>query len=183
MRTRILATLIAVGSVISLRATVLVPADLNELAVSARAIVYARVIDVRALVSDDRLRVDSLVTAEALGYVKGNLGRTITFRIPGGTVGAYKTMMIGAPSFEAGEEVVLFFGGRGQALPYLLGFSQGVYRVRVDEHTGARVVVPPPAISTGTAVTIKRGTRAPMPLDQFAQEVRALASGPTRGVR
>jgi len=184
MRTRFAVALLALASVATLRATVIVPADLNELAVSANAIVYARVTDVRALVSGDRLRVESLVTAEAIGYVKGNLGRTIVFRVPGGTVGAYKTMMIGVPSFETGEEVVLFFGTRAaEAPPYLVGFSQGVYRVRLDEQTGVRVVVPPPAISTGANVPITRGTRAPMPLDEFARQVRALASAAPRGIR
>jgi hypothetical protein len=180
MRIRLTLALLVLAAMATLRATVIVPADLNELAVSAGAIVYARITDVRPLVSDDRLRVDTLITAEALGYVKGNMGRTVSFRVPGGTVGAYKTMMVGAPSFSTGEEVVLFFAASGRALPYLVGFSQGVYRVRIDERTGVRVVVPPPPISTGAAATIARGTRAPMPLDQFAQQVRALASSPAR---
>jgi len=187
MRIRLAAVLLAFASVASLRATVFVPADLNELAVGARAIVYARITDVRPLVSDDRLRVESQVTAEAIGYVKGNLGRSISFRVPGGTVGAYRTMMVGAPTFEPGEEVILFFATRPSALPYLLGFSQGVYRVRVDARTGVRMVVPAPPISTGTEVALKRGTRAPMPLDEFTRQVRALiASGRRnmpRGIR
>jgi hypothetical protein len=174
MRTRILATLIAVCSVMSLRATVLVPADLNELVTGARAIVYARITAVRALESDDRLRVETLVTAEAIGYVKGNLGRTISFHVPGGTVGAYRTLMVGAPSFQPGEEVVLFFGATSSPAPYLMGFSQGVYRVRVDERTGVRMVIPSPAMATAQGQTLKRGSRPPMTLDEFASQVRAI---------
>jgi hypothetical protein len=157
------------------RATVIAPADLNELTVSAQAIVYARVTEVTAVTTDDRRRVESIVVAEAVGYMKGNLGRTIVFRIPGGQVGAYRTIMVGAPAFERGDEVVLFLGTRAPAMPYLVGFSQGVYRVRLDERTGTRVVVPPPAFSSDRTVTLKRGTRAPMPLDAFAAQVRALA--------
>lgn len=175
--------MLALASVAPLRATVLVPADLNELAAGSQAIVYARITDVRPLESDDRLRVESVVTAEAIGYVKGNLGRTISFRVPGGTVGAYKTVMVGAPSFEAGEEVILFLGTRASATPFLFGFSQGVYRVRVDERTGLRMVTPAPAISTGTAAAIKRGMRPPVPLDEFAQKVRALVASAARGER
>lgn len=180
---RFLAALLALGSAVTLRATVIAPADLNELAVEAHAIVYARVIDVRAIESADRVRVESFITLEAIGYMKGSLGRTIVFRVPGGTVGAYRTMMIGAPSFQVGEELVLFFSTRPPALPYLVGFSQGVYRVRVDEATGARVVVPPPAVSTGTTVALTRGTRSPMPLDQFAAQVRAILAAPPRSGR
>jgi hypothetical protein len=183
MRIGVAVVLCALASAASLHATVIVPADLNELATAARAIVYARITDVQPLVSDDRLRVESLVTAEAIGYVKGNMGRSITFRVPGGTVGAYKTMMVGAPTFEAGEEVILFFGGGLAAPPYLVGFSQGVYRVRVDERTGIRMVIPAPAILTGTDVAIKRGTRAPVPLDRFTEQVRAAIASGSRGVR
>ncbi len=183
MRMRFLAAVLALGSAATLGATVIVPADLNELTVAAHAVVYARVIDVRAIESDNRLRVESIVTAEAIGYIKGNLGRTIVFRIPGGTVGAYRTMMVGAPSFEVGDEVVLFFSTRPPALPYLVGFGQGVYRVTVDRRTGTRMVVPPPAISTGETMALRRGTRPPMSLEQFAEQVRALASAAPRSVR
>lgn len=183
MRMRFLAALLALGSAVTLRATVIVPADLNELATAAHAIVYARVIDVRAIESTDRRRVESVITAEAVGYIKGSLGRTIVFRVPGGTVGAYRTMMIGAPSFEVGDEVVLFFATRPPALPYLVGFGQGVYRVRVDQTTGARVVLPPPPISSGETVTLTRGTRGPMPLDQFTAQLRAILSNAPRSVR
>src|SRR5574338_328699 len=130
MRTRLAAALLALASVLPVHATTIVPADLNELAVNASAIVYARIVDVRALESDDRLRVESLITAEALGYVKGNLGRTISFRVPGGTVGAYKT------------------------------------------------VIPAPAFSTEVNTTLKRGTRPPMPLDEFARRVREIVARP-----
>jgi hypothetical protein len=175
----LLAGLAAVASA-PVRATVLVPADLNELTASALAIVHARIIDVRAITTEDRQRVVTVVVAESLGYLKGDIGRTIVFRIPGGQVGAYRTVMIGAPSFSVGEEAVLFFGARGPSLPYLVGFSQGVFRVQRDERTGARVVVPGPALNTGATVPMVRGTRPPLPLETFAAQVRALAARSAR---
>ena len=186
MRIRFAAVVLALAAVAPLHATTIAPAYLNELAVSATTIVYARVTDTRALVSDDRLRVESLITAEAIGYLKGNMGRTIAFRVPGGTVGAYKTVMVGAPSFQAGEEVILFIatgGARTSPQPYLVGFSQGVYRVRVDDRTGIRMVVPAPAFSTETATTLKRGSRAPMALDEFTRRVREIVTTGSRGVQ
>jgi hypothetical protein len=166
------------------RATVIVPVDFNELTAAAEAIVYARVTGVRAVLSDDRRRVESIVAAEAIGYMKGDLGRSFAFSVPGGQVGAYRTFMVGAPVFEPGEEVVLFFGRRPAAAttaqPFLVGFSQGVFRVRVDARTGGRVVVPPPALNTGQPARLRRGSRAPMPLDSFAAQVKVLVSGRTR---
>ena len=177
-RVRALAVLalVFISSAIA-RATVIAPADLNELTISATAVVYARIADVRAVMTDDRRRIETVIVAEAVGYMKGDLGRTIVFKVPGGQVGAYRTVMVGAPSFNQGDEVVLFLGTRGPALPYLVGFSQGVYRVRLDERTATRMVTPPPAVSTGAATPLKRGTRTPMALEAFAAQVRALAQG------
>ena len=173
----------------TLQATVIVPIDFGELTTSAQAVVYARVIEVTPVVTDDRSRVESTVNAEAIGYMKGDLGRSIVLRVPGGQVGAYRTVMVGAPSFERGDEVVLFLGTRtarvaSQGLqPYLVGFSQGVYRVRIDPRTGTRVVIPPPAIATGETIVLTRGTRTPMALEAFAAEVRAASVGLPRRVR
>lgn len=181
--TGLLISSILLSAIATVRATVIVPVDFNELTASAHAIVYARVTDVRAVVTDDRRRVESIVLAEAIGYMKGDLGRSITFRIPGGQVGAYRTIMVGAPTFERGEEVVLFFsqpGARAPSNPVLAGFSQGVFRVRVDERTGGRVVLPAPAVNMGQSVTIRRGSRAPVPLEAFAAQVKALVA---RGAR
>lgn len=171
---------LAVLSVAPARATTLVPADLNELTASALAIVHARIVDVRAVTTTDRRRVETVVVAESLGYLKGDIGRTIIFRIPGGQVGAYRTIMVGAPSFSVGEEAVLFFGARGPALPYLVGFSQGVFRIQRDERTGRRVVVPAPALSSGATVAMARGTRPPVAFETFAAQVRALVAGSAR---
>jgi hypothetical protein len=171
---------LAVLSAPPARATTLVPADLNELTASALAIAYVRIVDVRAVTTDDRRRVETVVVAESLGYLKGNIGPTIVFRVPGGQVGAYRTVMVGAPSFSVGEEAVLFFGARGPALPYLVGFSQGVFRVQSDPRTGSRMVVPAPALNAGATAAIARGTRPPMPLEAFAAHVRALAAGSAR---
>ena len=188
MRSALGVLLLALAATSVARATVIVPIDFNELAVTADAVVYARVTDVRSLVTDDRRRVESIVVLEAIGYMKGNLGRRIAFRVPGGQVGAYRTVMVGAPSFARGDEVVLFLASRRPGpiagtrapAPYIVGFGQGVYRVRVDERTGARVVVPPPAISGSETVRLARGTRSPMPLESFAAQVRALAAGSAR---
>jgi hypothetical protein len=100
----------------------------------------------------------------------------VTFRTPGGEVGPYRSVMVGAPVFRPGEEVVLFLGSRGPSMPYVLGLNQGVYRV-VTNARGERTVLKPALIATGTAaVPIVRGDAArPAPtLERFAADVRAL---------
>jgi hypothetical protein len=93
--------------------------------------------------------------------------------------------MVGAPQFQAGEEVVLFLSAAGPAVAHVFGLNQGVYRVRVDAQTGRRLVIPPVLTASSEAPqAIVRGdqSRQPLPLDSFAASVRT-AMAQTGGVR
>ena len=158
-----------------LRATVLLPAEFREVVAGSQIIVYGRVADVRPDWSQDRSRIDTIVTVDAGSYLKGGPGDTVTFRVPGGQVGRYRNVVVGAPEFREGEEVVLFLSAGGPSIAHVFGLSQGVYRVRVDARTGQRVVVPPVLMaSSDAAQAVVRGDRArqPLPLDAFAASVR-----------
>jgi hypothetical protein len=164
-------------------ASVYVSAGLPTLAAEARAIVYGRVaaIESRWTDAETRRQIETVVTLEALEYAKGNLGATVSFRVPGGQIGPYRTLMIGAPAFRAGEEVVVFLAGGAPALPRPLSLAQGVYRVRLSAGSGARVVIPEvprlPGLAAAQTARITRGdvSRRPAPLAAFLQELRQLA--------
>ncbi len=155
--------------------TVLVPAGLPELSRDAAAIVRGTVVSVRAEWADGRRRVETIVTLGVQETLKGGLGSTVVFKVPGGDMGRYRSVMVGAPTFHEGEEVVLFLGARPPAIPYLLGLGQGVYRIARDSRTVvARVISPVLLSSDGGTVTVQRGDpsrRAPT-VEEFAAEVR-----------
>jgi hypothetical protein len=158
-------------------ATVLVPADLTELTRDATAIVHGRVVDVRAEWTEGRRAIDTYVTVAVATYLKGDLGSAVTLRVPGGRMGAYRSFIVGAPIFNVGDEVVLFLGSQGPSVPYVLGLSQGVYRVRTDRESGRRTVIPPALISPeAEPVRLVRGDpNRPAPtLERFAADVRAI---------
>lgn len=166
----------------TLHATVLLPAEFREIVTGSQVIVHGRVTDLRAdwVASDGRRRIETIVTVDVSTYLKGGPGETVTFRVPGGTVGRYRTTMVGAPEFREGEEIVLFLRSQGPAIPQVFGLSQGVYRVRVDPSTGQRQVVPPALIaSTDAPETVRRGaaTRRPVSLETFGAQVRAAIGG------
>ena len=166
-----------------LRATVLVPAEFHEVVAGSQIIVYGRVTAIRAEWSDDRRRIDTIVTVTAGTYLKGGPGNTVTFRVPGGQIGRYRKVMIGAPQLQPGEEAVLFLSGSGPAVAHIFGLSQGLYRVKVDARTGQRTVVPPVLMADGDATqSIVRGdtSRRQLPLDEFAATVRQAMSGGAR---
>ena len=161
----------------SLGATTLVPADLGELSRDAVAIARGRVVAVDARWTDDHRTIETLVTVEVERYLKGDLGATVQFRVPGGRLGRFRSVFVGAPEFSADDRIVVFLGANGPAIPHLVGFSQGVYRLALT-HDGTWTVTPP-AIwpSTSGTVPIVRGdaSRTPMPLGDFETRIRALA--------
>jgi hypothetical protein len=174
MRNCILIALAVCLSAAPIHATVLVPASLSELARDARVIARGQVVRVDGRWTEDRRTIETIVTLEAEAYMKGQLGETLQFRVPGGTLGRYRNLVMGAPQFAVGQRVIVFLGVNGPRVPYLVGLNQGVYRV--DATTRGALVLPPP-VMPGVVGPVVRGTAAlaPAPLEKFEREVRALA--------
>ena len=153
------------------RATTIIPADLGELSRDARAIARGRVAAVDSQWTEDRGTIETMVTLEVESYLKGALGPMLRFRVPGGELGRFRS-------------IVVFLGARGPSVPYVLGLSQGVFRiVRALDNSGW--LVTPPAILPAGAGTVAAGpivrgdpSRRALPLADFEQRVLALAGGP-----
>ena len=158
-------------------AMVLRPIEFSALVAKAQAIAYGRVVDLRARYSDDRMKIETVVTLEVGRYLKGDLGEELTFTVPGGTLGRYRAMVVGAPQFSQGEEVVLFLTARAPALPHVVGLNQGVFRVAVDARTGERTIARVPMLGLGPrSQPVVRGSAAnrPMSLTAFSGVVRGI---------
>ena len=161
-------------------ATILAPADLGDLSQDATAIVRGRVAAVESRWSADRRSINTLVTIDVESSLKGPLNVTTRFLLPGGTLGRYRSFVVGGPAFTVGQHVIVFLGWRPPDYPYLVGFSQGVFKVVADRDGLGLVVIPPPIVRSGTqAVPITRGdlARRPLPLAAFEQHVRDLVQG------
>jgi hypothetical protein len=161
---------------------VLVPAEMSELAREARTIARGRIVAAEARWLQGRRGIETVITLEAESYLKGPLGPIVQFRVPGGQLGAYRQIVIGAPVFAEGQRVVVFLGAQGPRLPWLLGLSQGVYRV--SQSAGAWMVHASPAPGA-TARAGARGVtagaairREPIALAAFEEQVRRIASAP-----
>src|SRR5262249_44169664 len=169
-----LAIVLAIAS--SSHATVIVPATLTDLVRESRSVARGRIAAVEAKWNDDERTIETEVTLDVETYLKGPLGPTVQFRVPGGTVGRLRRIVVGAPEFELGERVVIFLGAQGPTVPYVIGLSQGVFRIVATGASGA-VVVPPPLVPTSvTAAAVVRGdpSRRPMPLADFEHRGREL---------
>lgn len=161
---------------VALGATVIVPIEFRELVTTTPVIVHGHVSDVRAAFVDGRRSVDTFVTVIADEYLKGNLGQYVTFRVPGGELGRYRTIFVGAPAFTVGEEVVLFLKTQSGAVPYIAGLNQGAYRVVEEAQTRRRLVTTPVVMAADGVESerVVRGavTRRPMALEAFRDVVR-----------
>lgn len=161
---------------VALDATVLVPIEFRELVTAAPVIVHGQVVDVRSDWVDGRRSVETFVTVAVSEYLKGSLGDRVTFRVPGGQLGRYRTVFVGAPEFQEGDEVVLFLKHAGPSYPYIIGLSQGAFRVVADARTGRRMVTTPVVMGSGgdEPERIVRGDvmRKPLAIDAFRDAVR-----------
>ena len=169
--------LVMMAAVVRAGATVLLPADLGDLSRGAYAIARGSIEEVETRwTSADHRSIETLVTLRADAWLKGDLGATVRFRVPGGRLGRYRSLVVGAPTFDAGQRVVVFLGAAPPAIPFVLGLSQGVFRVAAS---AAGPVVTPPAIMpvAGGPRTVTRGdpSRRPIALADFERRVRALA--------
>lgn len=159
---------------VSMSATSFIATDLSELTREARTIARGRVVSVDSRWSADRSRIETLVTLEAETYMKGALGTTLQFVVPGGRLGRYRSILVGAPSFEPGQRVIVFLAASAPSLPHVIGLSQGLFRVVPDAD---RWLVTPQPVVSAAASRIVRGdpARQPMTLADFEQQVRTLA--------
>src|SRR3954468_3963799 len=173
--------LLFVVSGVSSRATVLIPADLGELSRDALAIARGRVAALDSQWTEDHATIETIVTLEVEGYLKGSLGSTLRFRVPGGELGRFRSITVGAPEFAVDQHVIVFLGANGPSIPHVLGLNQGVFRMaRSSDGTGWLVTSPVLAASPGGTVRLVRGdaSRRAAGLGDFEQAVRTLAGGP-----
>jgi hypothetical protein len=123
-----------------------------------------------------RQTIESVITLSVADTMKGTAGGQTVFRVPGGRVGRYRRLMLGAPEFRTGDEVILFLKGRAPAIAMPYGLSQGVYRVA--RRAGGAVVTPAVTAAAGRVV---RGDPSRRPLDPeaFARQVQLALAGPS----
>ena len=94
---------------------VVVPAEFSEMVTASDLVVHGRVVAIRPQIVGDRRTIETVITVAVVDALKGQPGETVYFRVPGGQVGRYRRLMVGAPEFAEGEEVVLFLKGRAPA--------------------------------------------------------------------
>ncbi len=153
-------------------ATLLVPLDLDELVATADVVVIGRV----AHATPQRATgggVETAVMMSGLTVLKGLPATSVTFTVPGGRVGRYRTVVPGAPALAPGDEAVVFLRETLPGRLMLAGFSQGFIPVARDRVTSEATVMAPAGRQV-VDVRVVRGdpVRRPVSLSSFAREIR-----------
>lgn len=172
----VLTLLVALLSGVDTLAMVVLPADFTEMVTGSQIVVHGRVVAVRSQLIRDRRTIETIISLSVVDALKGTPGEIVHFRVPSGQVGRYRRVMVGAPEFTEGEEVVLFLTGRAPMVPVPFGLSQGVYRVARGAN-GQPMVTRPVAPDVPGRVVRGDPARRPVELTAFTRAVRTIAEG------
>jgi hypothetical protein len=141
----------------ALAATVIEPSTLNDLATDAGLIVRGQVTDVRAVAVPGR-GIESVATVAVDRVLKGDPLSFVAVRVPGGTLGRYRHVMVGAPKLRVRQHAVFFLVRAPDHGWRPVGLSAGVVRIVSEPVTGRPVVYPVVFVRRpGTAGPIVRG--------------------------
>ena len=178
---KIIATLcvLAVASVPSTSATVLLKMNLADLTGEADAIVSGTVTSSYSAWNEDRSLIFTYSTLAVDSTLKGKHKYQVLVRTHGGIVGEIGMRMIGEPELKKSDQVLVFLEPDGHGYNRVVGMSQGRFRVETDKSGQKRVSNPLSGLSLydrakGAIVDpsseVKQGTR----LDELEARVRAL---------
>lgn len=175
---------VAVWAAVTTSASTILPADFRATVTQATLIVRGRVTDVRAVraAAGD---VETVATIAVDAVLKGDAKTFVSMRLPGGTIGRYRTVMPGAPRVDVGETGVFFLKAVPGGALWPVGLSSGIYRVAI---TGGRATVAPPVlpgVTTATTGIVRRGDtrRTRLPLPEFESLVALVLNGTRAGAR
>ena len=176
-----LTALLVVISLAGAQATELVPVSFREAVAEATLIVRGHVTDVRGISLPTG--VESAVTVAVDSVLKGQADDFISVRVPGGTIGRYRYVFVGAPTFAVNDQAVfLLRRGHDNALR-IVGLSQGLFTIRAVPGAGqvlAAPVVAPQTAATGQVVR-GDGLRRMLPVSEFESLVKLVMAGQPQG--
>ncbi|HXR34202.1 MAG TPA: hypothetical protein VN830_10860 [Verrucomicrobiae bacterium] len=159
--------------VVTARATTLVRLRFPDLVHYASAIARVRCVGADTRVENGEIFTDTRF--HVLEIEKGQLPARIVVRQPGGKFQHLVSHVEGTPEFRVGEEVYLFLWGRPGRQFYVLGWSQGTFRVHHDAlsdketvtQDSAEIPVFDPEVNAFTKMGVKN-----LRIDVFQERIR-----------
>ena len=140
-----------------LSATIVPKMDLPQLVQNADAIVQGTVEQVYSRWDAEHKLVFTYVPIRVDESIKGGPRRTVLIRQLGGTIGALNMMVAGTPSFQAGDQAIMFLSDQNDGTFQVVGLSQGRYAIvdnnAVADTAGLSLLDPKTRLVSDAAVT------------------------------
>jgi hypothetical protein len=115
----------------------IIPVSTDDLAVSSRAIVAGRILNVEAIWNPERQAVYSYVTVDVERVLKGDVqAGLVVLRQRGGRTERHVTWVEGAPDLRAGHRALLFLNTDREGALRVAHLSLGHYAIELDAATG-----------------------------------------------
>jgi hypothetical protein len=180
-RAAVFLVLLAVVTTAPVGASLTVSTDFREIVSDATLIVRGRITDVRAAAVPGK-GIESIGTVAVDGVIKGTAASFVAVRVPGGSAGGRRFVMVGAPTLRVGEQAVFFLKRDPESGWRPIGLTQGIYRVQAEPLTG-RPVVRPPVVAGRTAPlsgqTVRGDLRRTLlPVPEFESLVKLVMAMP-----
>jgi hypothetical protein len=153
--------------------------EFRAVVAEASLIVRGRITDVRAMEVPDR-GVETVATLAVDAVLKGTTDGFVSFRLPGGQIGRYRTVMEGAPTVAVNETAVIFLKRDPNNAWRPVGLGSGVFAVHADLASGQPVVYAPVLLNrTASAGPVVRGDarRQTLGVQDFESLVSVVVAG------
>ena len=155
------------------QATTLVRLRFQDLVHYSYSVARVRCVRSRTMMESGEIWTD--ITFQVLWQEKGYLPGEIVVRQPGGKFLHLHSHVEGTPEFRPGEEVYLFLSGHPGRQFFIVGWTQGTFRIHRDPFTSVETVTQDsaavPVFDPATDTFTRTGTRS-LPADIFEQRVR-----------
>lgn len=157
--TKRLLSLVAVAIVFALplAASTFIAMSETELLADSQAVVQGKVLDVRSFWTDDRTAIVTEARVLVDELVAGEAPSVVVVKTFGGQVGDIAIEAHGFPTFQAGEQVLLYLSPDGDDFR-VTGYRLGQFRIR-DTAKGRLAV---PTVEEGVRFFTKEGQLAPL---------------------
>ena len=172
-------------------ATSVIPPSFDQLVNRSDYVIHGRVAEVesRWMKANKQMAIFTFVTFEVLETVSGEHPETVKLQLLGGTVEGEEMVIQGAPTFEVGQEYMVFVEGNGTQFFPLVAMMYGSYPIKKDAATGQKLVMrsngqilrsteavsePMDRHETDPSRTEGKAKTIPLTLEQFKSRIRTV---------
>ncbi len=154
------------------QATTLVRLSFKDLVRDSSAIARVRYIRAETRMENGEIWTDT--SFKVVERDKGYLPAQIVVRQPGGKFQHLQSHVEGIPEFRPGEEVYLFLTGKPGRQLWIVGWTQGTFRIHLDIRSGTELVTQDsaeiPVFDPESGSFTKAGVRN-LPIDIFQERL------------